>query len=57
MRVPFVSVMTATFLSLLMLDSFILPGHGYSGADGVEVDISIRMQQPAKMTFSYPLAL
>jgi hypothetical protein len=50
-------VMTATFLSLLMLVSFILPGHGYFGAYGVKMDISIRMQQPAKMTFSYPLAL
>src|SRR6476646_4098660 len=28
-------VMTATFLSLLMLVSFILPGHGYSSAGGV----------------------
>src|SRR5216683_3042065 len=27
-------VMTATFLSLLMLISFILPGHGYSGVCG-----------------------
>jgi hypothetical protein len=43
-------VMTATFLSLLMLVSFILPG-------GVNVDISIQMQQPAKMTFSYSLVL
>jgi hypothetical protein len=50
-------VMTATFLSLLMLVSFILPGHGCSGAGGLKVDISIRMEQPAKMTFSYPLAL
>src|ERR1700730_17758989 len=33
-------VMTATFLSLLMLVSFILPGHGYSGAYGVKLDIS-----------------
>jgi len=37
--------------------SFILPGHGCSGAYGIEVDISIRLQQPAKMTFSYPLVL
>jgi hypothetical protein len=29
--------MTATFLSLLMLVSFILAGHGYSGADGLKV--------------------
>jgi hypothetical protein len=49
-------VTTATFLSLLMLASFILPGHGYSGAvdEGGSV---IRVQEPAKMTFSYPLAL
>jgi hypothetical protein len=47
-------VMTATFLSLLMLVSFILPDHGYSGAYGVKVDISIRMQQSAQTTFSYP---
>jgi hypothetical protein len=40
-----------------MLVSFILPGHGYFGACGAKVDISIRMQQPAKMTFSYPLVL
>jgi hypothetical protein len=50
-------VMTATFLSLLMRVSFILRGHGYSGASGAKVDISIRMQQRAKMTFSYPLVL
>jgi len=50
-------VMTAIFLSLLMLVSFIHPGHGNSGAYGLRLDISIRMQQPAKMTFSYPLAL
>jgi len=37
--------------------SFVLPGHGFSGADEVKVGISIRMQQRAKMTFSYPLAL
>ena len=49
--------MTATFLSLLMLVSFILPGHGCSGAYGGKVDICIRMQQQAKMTFSYPLVL
>src|ERR1700756_191387 len=28
-------VITATFLSLLMLVSFSFPGHGYSGADTV----------------------
>jgi hypothetical protein len=50
-------VMTATFLSLLMLVSCILPGLGYSGACRVKVGISIRTQQPAKMTFSYPLVL
>jgi hypothetical protein len=49
--------MTATFLSLLMLVSFILSGHGYSGADAAQVGISIRLQQPARMTFSYPLVL
>ena len=32
--------MTATFLSLLMLVSFILPGHRCSGACGIKVDIS-----------------
>jgi hypothetical protein len=37
-------VMTATFLSLLMLVSFVLPGHGYSRACGLDVDISIQMQ-------------
>jgi len=38
-----------------MLVSFMLPGHGYSGA--YEVDISVRIQQPAEMTFNYPLVL
>jgi len=48
-------VMTATFLSLLMLVSFILLTN--VPVPMQQVDISIRMQQPAKMTFSYPLAL
>jgi hypothetical protein len=49
--------MTATFLSLLTLVSFILSGHGHSDAVGREVDISVRMQQSAQMNFSYPLVL
>jgi len=47
------SVMTATFLSLLMHLSFIHLGYRYSGANGPGVGIAIRMQRSAKMSFGY----
>ena len=47
------SVMTATFLSLLMFVSFILLGYGYSGANGPEVAFPFGCSGSAKLTFSY----
>ena len=49
-------VMTATFLSRLTLVSFILLRHE-TGAGALEMGLSVRLQQPAEMAFSYPLAL
>jgi hypothetical protein len=40
-----------------MLVSLILLTHGYSGAGGLEVVLSLQRQQQAKRAFSYPLVL